>query len=309
MVRNDNLNKPIVIFGGTGYYGRHIVKSLIDKCELVRVFTRNERKAALILGNKVEIIEGDVTNHADIVKSLQNAKAAIISLSAFHPKLIRKIRKIEKDAVFNIISECKKKQISRIIYLSGYDMRPDILKKLKIEKFGAIKIEVENRIKQSYLNWTILGCSPSFELFFAFLRNKNMTIPGGGLKPITCISAIDVGEVTAQSVLREDLKGMRIKLTGPEAISFPEAAKYISMITGKKIKYKKIPLIIIKVVACITLPFNPFVRYIYWSLKLLNNFPEDISENVELDHQRLISIFDYKFTSFKSEIKRRMLTK
>lgn len=88
-------------------------------------------------------------------------------------------------------------------------------------------------IRESRFNWTILGGAASFELFFAFLKNNKMVVPGGGMNPVPIISPEDVGEITAQTVLRNDLSGRRFRLTGPEAISFPEAAKRISVITKK----------------------------------------------------------------------------
>ena len=51
----------IVVFGGTGYYGRHIVRSLIHKGEAVKVLSRDKARAKKILGDKPEIIEGDIT--------------------------------------------------------------------------------------------------------------------------------------------------------------------------------------------------------------------------------------------------------
>ena len=43
----------------------------------------------------------------------------------------------------------------------------------------------------------------------------------------------------------------------------------------KRIKHITIPLIAVRVVSIITLPFNPFIKYIYCALKLLNNFPSE----------------------------------
>lgn len=302
-----NRNKSIVVFGGTGYYGRHIVESLIKKEEKVRVLSRDEKKARKVLGELPEIIQGDISNIAVIKKTLSNAKSVIISVSALNFKMFNKMKQIERDAVLDIITECETQTIDRLIYVSGYQMRPDILKKLKIERFGEVKIEVENRIKKSTLNWTILGDAPSFEIFFTFLKGNKMVVPGGGLKKIPCISAIDVGEITAQAIMREDLSGERIRLTGPEALSFPEVAERISLTTGKRITHKKIPLFIIYVLSFLLLPFNPFFRFIYWSLVLLNNFPDELSSKVPEDHKRLLDIFDYSPVTIEDEIKHKLL--
>jgi uncharacterized protein YbjT (DUF2867 family) len=224
------------------------------------------------------------------------------------PSLFKRMKAIERDAVLNIFDACQNRGIDRVVYTSGYEMRPDILKRLGIEKFGAIKIEIERTLRKSDFNWTILGCAPAFELFFTFLKKDKMSVPGGGFKPIPGISAIDVGEITAQTVLRENLPGKRFRLTGPEALSFPDAAKRISEITGKNIKHIKIPLAIVKSVSVIVYPFAPFIDFVYQSLKLLNNFPEDLAKEVPADHKVLLKTFNYQPVGFDDEVKKRYLS-
>lgn len=302
---NDK-SQYIVVFGGTGYYGRKVVEKLIQKGQSVRVVSRNSEAAKIILGDKVDIYEGDVTNRSTIIGSLKNAKCIVICLSAMTNKLIRKMKAIERDAVLNIMEEAEKAQISRLIYMSGYEMRAQLLDELNIPEFGAIKIEIESRITQSAFNWTILGDAPAFELFFRLTNKGKMTVPGGGFRPVPTISAEDVGEITAQIAMRNDLGSKRIKLTGPEALSFPEAAKRMSQLTGKKIRHIAIPLFMVNIISIILIPFAPFVRYLYKSLKMLNNFPEDLAVDVPNQHRLLRSLFDYEPVSFDMEIQKRM---
>lgn len=299
-------NKQIIVYGGTGYYGRKVVEKLLNKGQSVKVVSRNYDSAKKIVGDKVDIFQGDVTNRATIVESLKDVSCIVICLSAMSKKLIGKMKQIERDAVLTILEEAEKAKISRLVYMSGYEMREQLLRDLKIPEFGAIKIEIESKIAQSNLNWTILGDAPADEIFFSFLRNGRMTVPGGGYNAIPTISSEDVGEITAQVTIRNDLKGKRIKLTGPEAFSFPDMAKRIGEITGKKVKHIAIPLLIINVVSWLLLPFVPFVRYLYKSLKMLNNFPEDLAIDVPKDHQLLRELFNYEPVTIDMVIRKRM---
>jgi len=184
-------------------------------------------------------------------------------------------------------------------------MRKQLLDDLKIPEFGEIKIEIEEKIRQSDFNWTILGDAPAFEMFFTFTSKGRMTVPGGGLNAFPTISPEDVGEITAQIVMRDDLNGKRIKLTGPKAYSFPEVAKLMTDISGTIIKHMTIPLFIIKIVSFLLLLFIHFVRYLYKSLKMLNQFPTDLAKNVPKDHKLLRKLFDYEPVTLKMEINRR----
>ena len=298
-------NNKIIVYGGTGFYGRKVVAKLIAKGQSVKVVTRNSENAKSIIGDDVEIFEGDVTEKGTIEKSLKNVSAIVICLSAMSNKLIRKMKAIERDAVLEIMDQAKKANILRLVYMSGYEMRKQLLDDLKIPEFGEIKIEVEAKIRQSDFNWTILGDAPAFEIFFAFINKGRMAVPGGGLNAFPTISSEDVGEITAQVVMRDDLNGKRIKLTGPQAYSFPDVAKLISEISGKRIQHMTIPLFFINMVSFLLLPFTPFVRYLYKSLKMLNNFPTDLAEDVPKDHKLLRELFDYEPVTLEMEINRR----
>ena len=305
-VQNMIDSNQIVVYGGTGFYGQKVVEKLVKKGQSIKVVTRNSENAKNIVGDKVVLFQGDVTEKGTIEKSLENVGAIVICLSAMSNKLIRRMKEIERDAVLEIMEQAKKANISRLVYMSGYEMRKQLLDDLKIPEFGEIKIEVEEKIRQSDFNWTILGDAPAFEIFFAFLSKGRMVVPGGGLNAFPTISPEDVGEITAQIVVRDDLNGKRIKLTGPKAYSFPEVAKIMSDISGKRIKHMTIPLFLINIISFLLLPFIPFVRYLYKSLKMLNNFPQDLAENVPEDHKLLRELFDYEPVTLEMEISRRI---
>jgi len=300
-------NKPITIFGGTGHYGQRIAKSLLKKDIPVRILTRNPDKARELLGDSVELVFGDVLSKECIINTLKDASAVIICLSAFTPKLIRQLHAIEQQAVLKIIDEMVKQRIDRLVFLSVYDIREDLLDRLSVRKLAEVKIASEKYIKSSNLNWTILGCPPSYELFFALLQGKNMVVPGGGKNKIACVSPDDVGQICAQAVLMDDLKGQRIRMAGPEALSFPEVIQRISGYTGQKIRHISPPLFIINLVSFLVKPFNPFLRYIYYSLKMMNNFPEDLVTKNSEDHKRLLRTFNYLPINFNKEIENRYL--
>ena len=108
------MRDSVLVFGGTGNYGQFIVRSLVQKKIPVKVFTRDVERAKKKLGEKPDYFEGDVLNRESIIDSLVDVKAIIISLSAMHPKLIRKQKAIEHDAVMTILDEAEKAQIKRI---------------------------------------------------------------------------------------------------------------------------------------------------------------------------------------------------
>lgn len=301
----SNRNKTVAVFGGTGHYGSGIVASLLAQGAKVRVLTRNTDGARERLGEKVELIAGDITEREAVRSVLKGAQAVMLSVSALHWKSAKRIPEIERDGVLQVMEEAKRAGITRVVYTSGYEIRENFLKQHRMEAFGAIKLEVEAALAASDLNWTILGCAPSMDLFFTFVRQGRMTVPGGGPSAgLPTISRHDVGEIAAQALLRDDLGGRRFRLTGPEALSFPEAARRIGELTGQQVKVIRIPLLPFRLGALVTRPFNPFVQHLYWSVKLMNHFPPDLAARVPTDHALLRSTFDYEPVTFEMEARK-----
>lgn len=301
--------RPIVVLGGSGHYGRHIVRRLLEEEVPVKVLTRNLAKARRTLGDGPEILGGDITERDSVMEVLREARALVICVSAFNWKSIRHLVLIERDAVLSVLEEAQKAGISRVVYMSVYDIREDLLDSLHLHRFlpmARIKRETERALAESDFNWTILGLPPSMEIFFAMIRGNTMWVPGGGPPALLTVSPVDVGEIAAQSVLRGDLAGKRLRLTGSEALSFPEAAKRIAAVTGRRITFSKMPLLPLQIAAVLTRPFNPFLGYVLEAIELMNRFPQDFARAVPEDHRLLKATFAYTPTTLEMEARRRM---
>ena len=59
---NTSANQGVLVLGGTGHYGREMVRALVRLESPVRVSSRRPNAARSPLGSKVEIIAGDVTD-------------------------------------------------------------------------------------------------------------------------------------------------------------------------------------------------------------------------------------------------------
>ncbi|NHJ31949.1 MAG: NAD-dependent epimerase/dehydratase family protein [Asgard group archaeon] len=298
-----SLAKFVLVFGGTGNYGKFIVESLVAKNIPVKVFTRDTARAKQKLGEKPEYFEGDVLDQGSILNSLENVRAIIISLSAMHPKLIRKQKEIEHDAVMSILDGAEKKGIKRIIFISIYDIRTELIEKLKLN-VGLLKMAIEERLaKSDFFNWTVLGCPPSYMIFTRFTRKRMMIVPGGGSPLMPSIAPQDVGEIAAQASIRDDLNKKRFRMTFSKPFAFPEVAKLFSDILGRRIRYQKIPLFGLKIASIISYPFNPYLRHLVKYVGLLNNFPKDFAKQAAKDHQLLLDNFDFQPMTLEEYVK------
>jgi len=312
---NDTERKPIIVLGGTGHYGRYIVRNLLARGALVRVLSRSASNARKLLGESPEIVEGDIVSKTSISQALDGVRAVVISVSAFSPKSIRSMRMIERDAVLQVIAQAERMGVARVIYVSIYDIRLDMPGGFDFalrKEIAQIKLDVEQALTYSNFNWTVLGAPPSMEMFFRMIRGSSMMVPGGGPPALPCISPVDMGEIAAQAVERRDLSGLRFRMAGPDAVSFEQAAQRISRVVGRQIRYRKIPMVLPKIVHAVTRPFTSvsdlalFVYSMTGFVQLLNRFPQDLVDAAPADHQRLLDTFDYTRTTLEMEAQRRV---
>jgi len=297
---------PVLVLGGTGHYGRHIVASLLNHGEAVRVLSRDAAGARKILGSAPEIVEGDILSRASILRALDGVSAAIVSVSAFNLKQIRQMARIERDAVLAFLAEAEAAGVMRTVYLSVYEVRPEVPGGRDLDS-AAVKAVVEGTLARSQLNWTVLGAAPSMQIFFAMIRGDTMLVPGGGPPALPTVSALDVGEIAAQAALRHDLGGKRLRMVGPETLSFPEAARRIGLATGRTIRFRKIPLALPRLAWAITRPLARhsdtllFVNQMLGMIRLLNRIPQDVAAGTGEAHRILLETFDYVPTTIEME--------
>ena len=301
---------PVLVLGGTGHYGRLIVDGLHRSGQPVRVLTRNAERARKLLGEGPEVVRGDIEDLPSVLPALEGIRSVVVAISAFHSKLIRRRLWIERDCVLRALRAGRERGLERVVCLSGYDVREDFVEPLGLMEFARPMLDVQKALRESDFDWTVLGCPPSMDMFFAFIRGNaakgrskglKMIVPGGGPPAIPSISARDVGHIAAQAAVRDDLAGRRIRLPGPEALSFAEAAGRIGAVWGVPIHYQPIPLTPLRVAGFLARPFYPYLRFVAMAARLLNHFPPELAEEAVEDHRRLRELFDFEPTLLEVE--------
>lgn len=304
--------RRVLVLGGTGHYGREIVSAALQRNAEVRVLSRSPERARELLGDAPELMAGDIECSTDLAAALDGMDALAIAVSAFSFGSIHLIERIERDAVIAAIDHAVEAGVGRVVFISVYEPRAAVMEQLSLGAFGNIaasKRAVEEHLAASGLSWTVFGCPPSMEIFFAFRHGPFLAVPGGGPPGLPTIAARDVGDLAAQALLRDDLASRRFRVTGPEPLSFPEAARRISAATGQRLRFVAAPLLPIRIAAALSAPFTPFLQYVKGALTLFNNFPADLVEMIPEDYETLTETFDFVATPIEAEAHRRLREK
>lgn len=110
----------VLITGGAGFIGSHIVRALLDENHQVRVLHLPNEKLKNLEGLDVELIAGDITDAAKMDQAVAGCDmvfhtAAIYALWLPDPSLMRKVN---VEGTRTVLNAAKKAGVQRVVYTS-----------------------------------------------------------------------------------------------------------------------------------------------------------------------------------------------
>ncbi len=203
----------ILIFGGTGRVGSHIVTyALLDRHH-VTVLVRNPEKIQINHEN-LTIIPGNVLNKDDIVRAIRGMDVVISSLNTDGTTTL-------SESMPLIIEAMENEGIQRIITIGTAGilqsrMDPNLLRYLSSEsKRKSVRAAEEHykvykMLKQSKLDWTIVCPTylPDGERVGEYRTESNF-LPEGGIK----ISVPDTAEFAFSQIKSSDYIKTRVGIS------------------------------------------------------------------------------------------------
>ncbi len=234
----------ILVTGGSGFIGSHVVDKLIETGHRVRVLDIKKSSPR----EDVEFLEGDITSREDIKRSLADvdivyhiAAFSDINLVKANPLLTIKYNIM---GTAYLLEECRKQSVSRFILASSY-----YVPGRRGHLYTTAKLASE-RLCQDYhtlysLPYTILRYGTAYgprsrgddvisSLVNRALRGENLLIYGSGEQKRNFIYVEDLawGNVAA---LKSVAENQTYVLAAERAVSIKELAEAVRGILGGKI--------------------------------------------------------------------------
>ena len=268
----------ILVTGGTGFVGGHVVHELRGRDLPVRCLVRDLRRGARLAAWGCELVEGDVT-HAESLRDAVAGVDTVIHLVAIRQGKREQFRRIMVEGTRDLLAASREAGVRRFVHMSALGTTEET--KDAVPYYWA-KWENEQQVQGSTLPYVIFRPSfvfaPDGGILPTFVKLAKLTpvtpIVGSGRQRIQPIWADDLAKFFADAVERDDVTNRSFELGGPDAVSWNEFWGRLKRIRGIRRPSLHIPIGLMKVNALFTerLPGDvPLTRDLLKMLELGDN--------------------------------------
>lgn len=206
-----------LVLGATGNVGRHVVTQLHRAGESVRALTRNPATARLpreLTATGVQVVSGDLAAPHTLTAALEGATGMhLITGAGTDPHTMSTIPQV--------LEMARRAGVRRVSVLGCLATTP-----------------VEGLVRASGLEWTLLH--PVEFMVNTLMWARSIRTDGTVREPcsdtrIAWVHEADVAAVAVAAILGDGHAGQTYTLTGPAALTTPEAVGVIGRVTGRAI--------------------------------------------------------------------------
>ena len=246
----------ILVTGGTGFVGGHVVHELRRRELPVRGLVRDLGKGSKLAAWGSELAEGDVTDPTSLRRSLDGVET-VVHLVAIRQGPPERFRRVMVDGTRDLLAAAKDAGVSRFVHMSGLGTSEET--KSLVPYYGA-KWEMEQQVRGAGIPFVIFrpslifapdgGILPTFRKLAKFAPVT--PIIGTGRQRIQPIWADDLARYFADAAQRADVTGRLFELGGPDVVSWNELWARLKRALSVRRPSVHVPVGLMKVNALVT---------------------------------------------------------
>jgi len=230
------MNKPtILLAGASGYLGKYIMSELLNQKYPTKIVVRDESKVTN-LSDSVETIIAEVTKPETLKGVLDGVDVVISTIGITKQKDGFTYMDVDYQANLNLLSEAKKADVKKFIYVSA--LNADKLTHLKM---CAAKEKFVNELKNSGMNYCIVrpnGFYSDMTEFLKMAKKGKAELFGDGNYKMNPIHGKDLAKVCIEAITSNEKV---IEVGGPEIFTHKEMVELAFKTLNKKLKIAFMP--------------------------------------------------------------------
>jgi NADH dehydrogenase len=256
----------VLVTGGTGFVGPHIVHALRARELPVRALVRDRRKGSRLAAWGVELVEGDVTDPASLRAAVAGADV-VVHLVAIIKGSRADFERVMAQGTRDLVAAARDADVRRFVLMSALGVHEETKDAVP---YYAAKWEMERATKESGLEHVIFR--PSFifgkdggvlPTFLKLARFSPVTpIIGPGTQRIQPIWVDDVAEYYARALDLPEAANRTFEIGGPDAPTWNEFWDRLKKVVGARRPSIHVPFAAMRVQAALLekLPGAPITR-------------------------------------------------
>lgn len=228
--------KTILVTGATGTQGGAVCASLLASGQRVRGLTRDPGKARIILGPRVELVQGDFRNPQSLREALSGVDGAFVMGTPYEEGPEAEVAQGKA-----MIDACAERGIGHVVYSSVCGAN----KNTGIPHFDSKNL-IERHLAKTGLSGTILRPVWFMENFASSwylpsIEKGFLASPLRPGRPLQMVSVSDIGKFAAMAFLKPSrFIGREIDIAGDE-LTMVQIAREISRALSRIVRYEHVP--------------------------------------------------------------------
>lgn len=239
----------ILVTGGTGFVGRHLVARLVRGGEQVRALARTRVE---IPG--VEVVAGDVRDLSAVTAAARDCQVVIHLVGIIREMGEATSQRVHIDGTRTVVQACVEAGVGRLLHMSALGARPGAR-----STYHRTKWEAEELVRRSGLQATIFRPSVIFGAGSGFLaelrrlvhRGPVIPIAGNGMALLQPIWVEDVISCFLGALGKPETAGRAYDLGGPEVFGFEEMVDLVAAAEGIRKPKLHLPVLLLRPLAAV----------------------------------------------------------
>ncbi len=242
----------ILITGGTGFVGTHLIKRLRKNDIPVRAVVRNPDKAQLHKDLGVDVVKGDIADKASLGRATAGCDRVVHLVGIIQETPGATFRGVHVEGTRNVLEAAKKSGVRHFVYQSALGTRPGAR-----SSYHRTKWEAEELVRASGIPFTILrpsliyGPGDQFTIRLSELIRISPVLPviGSGKSKVQPLSIDDVVSCIVKAVTTGSFLNEIYEIGGPEQMTYEEVTAAIAEAIGVRRPTVHMPLFFMKAAA------------------------------------------------------------
>jgi NADH dehydrogenase len=232
--------RTIVVFGGTGFLGRRVVRHLRSSGFSVRIASRHPnrgRRRSAVDDPQLQSIRTDIHDERSIANAIAGAYGVVNAVSLYVEHGKETFHSVHVEAAQRVAAQARRRGVERLVHVSGIGANP-ASRSLYIRMRG----EGELAVRAAFADATLIRPAVMFgpdDAFLTTILKLLGQLPiypmfGRGVTRMQPAHVEDVAEAIARIMLRAETRSKTFECVGPQVYFYEELLRVVAREAGRK---------------------------------------------------------------------------